>query len=316
MKVIYGKEANRIDLTPAILEISWSSARGQIAQTCDVQISNPPPLAAAGFLMVFTEQLLEAQQLFHGPIVRLQRDERTGSVQATAYELAWYLQKNETSRIKLKGDAGKELERVIRSTGIAFSCPAFGFAIDERMPTQSYASLLSSLTEQAYEKTGIRYFVQHNRDKLTVIREGGNSQIPLFRAASLTASSVGESIEEVYTVVTAERYAGDKVAGSATKENSGLIKQIGRMQKVIDAGEEKNLAALAQKQLTELSKIPRTRSITVVHEDAKGAFLRAGWAVKIEEKDGKTITDWIVTSCRVRWRGGRYTMDLELEKRG
>ncbi|TKI58798.1 hypothetical protein E8L90_27275 [Brevibacillus antibioticus] len=316
MKVIYGKEQTRYDLTPAVTELSWSSARGQIAQNCDVRIKEGPPLQTAGFLMLFAGAALkESQQLFHGPLVRFDRDDRTGDLSATAYELGWYLQKNEVSRLKLDGDAGTELARIIKSAGIHFSCPAFGFTVKERISSQSYTSLFTSLTEQAYEKTGIRYFVQYQRDKLTVLPEGKNSIIPMFKASLLTSSSTGESIEEVYTVVTAERYREDRVVSSATKSNDGLVKQIGRMQKIIDAGEDKNVAGLAAKQLAELSKIPKTRSISVRHEDENAARLRAGWLIKIMEKDNKTITDWIVTNCQAHWKGGQYTMDLQLERR-
>ena len=317
MQIIYGKESTRINLTPATKELSWSSSRGQIAQNCDIQVLNAPPIESAGFLMLFSGDLLkESQQFFHGPIVRFERDDKSGDTSATAYELSWYLQKNETSRIKLNGDAGKELERLIRATGINFSCPAFGFEVKDRLASQSFASLFTTLTEQAYDKTGKRYFVQHERDKLTVLPEGGNSVVPMFAASLLESSSTGESIEEVYTVVTAERYKDDKVAASVTKENANLIKQIGRMKKVIDAGEEKGLDALASKQLANLSKIPKTRPITVKHEDNQAARLRAGWHIKILERDNVTITDWIVTSCNARWKGGQYTMDLQLERRG
>jgi hypothetical protein len=316
VKVIYGKESTRIDLTPAVLELSWSSSRGQIAQNCDIKIKESPPLQSAGFLMLFSGyELKESQQFFHGPIINPLRDDKTGDLTATAYELAWYLQKNETSRIKLNGDAGKELERIIRATGINFSCPAFGFTVKDRLSSQSYAALYTYLTEQAYEKTGRRYFIQPQRDKLTVLPEGGNTLVPMFQSSLIESSSTGESIEEVYTVVTVERYKDDKLSASVTKENAALTKQIGRMQKVIDAGEEKDLASLVSRQLTELSRIPQTRPITVKHEDDNAARLRAGWLIKIMEKDNKTITDWIVTSCNARWKGGQYTMELQLERR-
>lgn len=315
MKIIYGKEANRIDLTNHVLEVSWSSSRGQIAQTCDIRIRQSPALQAAGFLMLFSgTEPVEREQFFHGPIVRYDRDDKNSDLSATAYELSWYLSKNDISRPKLNGDAGKELERLVKPTGIAFSCPAFGFVSKERMSSQSYAALFTSLCEQAYDKTGKRYFVQHQRDKLVVLQEGGNSLVPMFRAGLLEASKTGESIEEVYTVVIVERYKDDKVASSVTKANNGLISQIGRMQKVIDSGEDKNLSSFADRQLKQLSKIPRTRSITVHHQDNGAARLRAGWLIKIAERDGK-ITDWIVTSCNARWKGRQYTMELQLESR-
>ena len=50
--------------------------------------------------------------------------------------------------------------------------------------------------------------------------------------------------------------------------------------------------------------------------EAKAAFVRAGWGIQLAERDGHTITPWIVTSCSARWRGGQYSMDLELERRG
>ncbi|MED4581883.1 hypothetical protein P9578_03720 [Brevibacillus choshinensis] len=316
MKVIYGKEATRYDLTSQTLEISWSSSRGQIAQNCDIRLKDTPPLQPAGFLMVFSGyEPKESQQFFHGPIVHYDRDDKTSDLSATAYELSWYLQKNPAPRTKVNGDAGSELQRLVKSTGINFSCPPFGFSIKERISSQSFASLFTSFTEQAYEKTGFRYFVQHQRDKLAVLPEGANGVIPMFKASRLESSSTGVSIEEIYTVVTVEKYKDDAVASSVTKENASLIKQIGRMETVIDAGEEKNLSSLATKQLANLSKIPITRSITVKHEDDNAARLRAGWLIKIQEKDNVTITDWIVTSCNARWKGGQYTMDLQLEGR-
>lgn len=314
MRVVYGKEQTRYELTSAVLELSWSSSRGQIAQNLDIKIKEAPPLQSAGFLMLFSgDALQESQQFFHGPIVRFDLDNKTGDLSATAYELSWYLQKNPAPRTKLNGDAGMELQRLVKATGIQFSCPSFGFTVKDRIQSQSFASLFTSLTEQAYEKTGFRYFVQHQRDKLAVLPEGANSVIPMFKASMLESSSTGESIEEVYTVVTVEKYKDDKVASSVTKENAALIKQIGRMETVIDAGEEKNLGSLASRQLTNLSKIPRTRSITVRHADNNAARLRAGWLIKIQEKDNVTISDWIVTSCNARWKGGQYTMDLQLE---
>lgn len=316
MKVIYGKDAQRIDLTHEANELSWSSSRGQLSRVCDVQINNAPNIEKAGFLMLFTGELKEREQIFHGPIVNFARDDRSNRLTATAYEISWYLQKNETTQIiRVNGDAGKELERIIKAAGVNFSCPPFKVTIKDRVPVQSYASLFTWFTEQAYEKTGWRYFLEHRRDKLYVLPEGQNSFVPLFRPSQMESSSRGESIEEVYTVVTAQRYKEDKIVGSVTKENTSLRNQIGRMQKTIDAGEDKNLADLAANQLGKLSKVPKTRSITVKHTDNGAAKTRAGWLIKTLEKDNKTITDWIVTSCNARWKGGLYTMDLQLERR-
>ena len=266
--------------------------------------------------MLFSgSELKESQQFFHGPMVNPSRDDKTGDLTATAYELSWFLQKNEISRTKVNGDAGDELKRIIRATGISFDCPSFGFVVKERLSPQSYTALYTQWTEQAYEKTGVRYFVDHKRDKLSVMREGSNSTIPLFQAGMLESSTSGESIEEVYTVVTVERYRDDKLMRSVTKEATELVKKIGRMQKVIDAGEETNLDAFAAKQLTELSKIPKTRSITVRHSDDQAARLRAGWLVRILERDNTSVTEWIVTSSQSRWKGGVYTVNLQLERR-
>ncbi|WP_400162472.1 XkdQ/YqbQ family protein [Brevibacillus sp. TJ4] len=315
MKVIYGKESTRYELTPAVSELSWTSSRGQVSQSCEVRVRAAPPLEAAGFLMLFSgTELKESQQFFHGPLVNPSRDDKTGDLTATAYELSWFLQKNEFSRIKVDGDAGDELRRIIRSTGISFDCPKLGFVVKERLSPQSYTALFTQWMEQAYEKTGVRYFLHHTRDKLSVVPEGGNGTVPLFQASMLDSSTTGESIEDVYTVVTVERYRDDKLMRSVTREEAGLIRKIGRMQKVIDAGEETNLDAVATKQLRELSKIPRTRSITVKHSDDQAARLRAGWLIRIRERDAST-TEWIVTSSQSHWKGGLYTVNLQLERR-
>ncbi|MDA5110321.1 hypothetical protein O3V59_18330 [Brevibacillus thermoruber] len=317
MNVIYGKEAMRVDVTPAVLDVSWSSARGQIAQTCEVRLSDALAVSVGGFLLLQEETWPGSPPLFLGPVVRVSRDEAGGETRATAYELAWYLQKNECTRTRLNGDAGKELERLIRAAGVDFSCPAFGFTLRERIPSQSYASLYTDVLNRAYDRTGRRYFLQHQGQKLVVQEEGGNPQTPLFWPDHQTSSSTGESMEDVYTAVAVERYrGGDRLLARVEKEQAALISQYGRMLKVIDAGEDKELAALAGKQLAELSKVPRTRTVQVVHAEAKAAFVRAGWGIQLAERDGQTITPWIVTSCSARWRGGQYSMDLELERRG
>ncbi len=314
MRVIYGRGSDRIELTSSGMELNWSSSRGQLSQVCNIRIINSPALVSAGFLMLFEGGLEEKYQIFHGPIIRPERNDKTGEMSTTAYEISWYLQKNDVSRMKLSGDAGKELERLIRARGVNFTCPSLGFTLKDRISAQSYASLFTSIMQQAYDKTGKRYFLQHTRDKLEVMREGSNRLIPVFHPFAILDSSTGESIEPVYTVVRVERYKDDKVVGSVTKEDANLIKKIGRMEKIIDAGEDKDLSGLANRQLANLSKVPKTRSISVMHNDPGAAKLRAGWLIKIAEKDGK-ITDWIVTACSARWRSQKYAMDLELESR-
>ncbi|MFB0831877.1 hypothetical protein ACEU2D_20040 [Brevibacillus laterosporus] len=314
MKMIYGRGSDRIDLTPAVTEMTWSSSRGQIAQVCQAKIRNAPPLGIAGYLMVFAKEQKLRDQFFHGPVVEWNRDEKTGEVSVTAYELSWYLQKNDVQRPYINGDVGKELGRIIKAAGISFECPSFGCRLKERMSTQSYTSLYTQLTEEAYDKTGIRYFVQHERDKLKVLAEGNNPYVPVFKAAMLEASSMGESMEELYTVVTVQRYKDDKLASSVSKENSGAVKRYGRMQKIIEAGKDDNLATIANNQLKRLSELSRTREITVRFTDPAIAKLRAGWRVDILERNGKQ-TQWIVTSISAQSKGMEYMMDLSLESR-
>ncbi|PCN44460.1 hypothetical protein B9C88_09600 [Brevibacillus laterosporus] len=315
MRVIYGQGSQRIDLSMKVTELSWSSSRGQIAQVCDIKAKESPYLAPAGIMMCFHNQVKEREEFFYGPLVDYEIDDKTGDVSAKAYEISWYLQKNDVSKPYINGDAGKELERIVKAAGISFSCPAFGFKLKDRLSSQSYASLITDLTEKANDKTGRRYFLQAHRNKLELLPEGSNKSVPIFKASLLETSSTGGSLEEVYTSVTVERYKDDKVASSVTKEKQELINKYGRMQKIIDAGEEKDLSSLASKQLEELSEVPKTRSCTIRHNDLTASKIRAGWLIKIMEKDGKTITEWIVTSCNAHWKG-EYTMELQLERRG
>lgn len=317
MQVIYGRGSERITLTPNVLELSWSSSRGQLSQVCDMTILNSPPLASAGFIMLFEGSLNSKDQIFHGPIVRFQRDDHSKDLSATAYEISWYLTKNEVTRLKLSGDPGNQLNQIIGAAGdgIKFSCPALGFSMKERTSAQSYASLYSMIMDKAYERTGIRYYLYHRRDQLFVTPEGKNSLVPVFQAVSLDSSSTGESIEEVYNIVRVEKYKNDKLVSSVTKQDTASMNKIGYMQKIIDAGEEKDLASLAARELKRLTKIPVTRSITVRHNDPTAAKIRAGWRIDIIESDGKTTTSWIVTSCKASWRINEYTMQLELERR-
>lgn len=319
--VVYGKESARQLLTDAIAELSWSSARDEIARSMTVQLRDGENLKVAGMLMCFSQQVAgqlhhAKNQFFHGPILKFEQDEFTNAWEIDAREITWYLAKNKGTRPYLKGEAGSELQRYIKTTGIDFRCPAFGFNLDERYGTMSHADLILDVLQKAYERSGYRYYVDVIRTDqsfyLQVVREGTNSKVPVFIPEQLEASKSGYSIEETYTVVTAQKWKDDKLVSSATKTDTGGVKTLGRMEEIIEVEEDENPATVAAQRLKALSPPKQIKKITVKHEDYSLAGLRAGWIVLIKTDH---VSKWIVESADSKFKNGLFTVNLVLERR-
>ncbi|MDO7908423.1 hypothetical protein Q5741_18645 [Paenibacillus sp. JX-17] len=319
--VIFGKQDARSPLTDAVTELSWSSQRDEIARSMSVRMKDAPDIHVAGMLMCFSQQtrgvLLHAKnQFFHGPIIKVEKDEFTNAWELEANEISWYLAKNKGTRPYLKGDAGEELQRFIRTTGIDFRCPKLGFTLDERYGTMPHSELILDVLQKAYERSGYRYHLDVIRTDqsfyLQVTREGTNTKVPIFIPDQMEASTAGYSLEETYTVVTAQKYKDDKLIASVTKSDAGGIKTLGRMEEILEVEENENPATVATQRLKSLSTPKQIKKITVKHEDHTLAGLRAGWLVLIKTDH---VSKWIVESADTSFRNGLYTVQLVLERR-
>ncbi|GGF82641.1 hypothetical protein GCM10010912_29690 [Paenibacillus albidus] len=320
--VIYGKESNRQLLTDETVELSWSSARDEIARSATVRLRNATDLKVAGMLMCFSQRLKgvgvlhHKNQFFHGPIIKFEQNEFTDEWEVEAREISWYLAKNKGVRPYLKGVAGAELQRYIKTTGIDFRCPKLGFNIDERYGTMFHSEVILDVLQKAYERSGYRYHVDVFRTDqsfyLQVVREGTNTLVPIFIPDQLEASTAGYTIDETYTVVTAQKYKDDKIASSVTKTAAGAVKAMGRMEEIIEVEEDEDPTFIAEQRLKALSQAKQMKKITVKHEDHTLSGLRAGWMVLIKTDH---TSKWIVESAESSFKNGLYTVKLELERR-
>ncbi|MCI1776580.1 MULTISPECIES: hypothetical protein [Paenibacillus] len=319
--VIYGKNDARSALTPAVTDVSWSSQRDEIARSMTVRLRDIPTVSVAGMLMCFSHRvgkdlLHHKNQFFHGPIIKYEKDEFSGVWEIDAREIGWYLAKNKGTRPYLKGEAGAELQRYIKTTGVDFRCPNLGFNLDERYGTMAHSEVILDVLQKAYERSGYRYHVDAIRtDKhfyLQVVREGTNERVPIFVPEQMEASTAGYDLEDTYTVVTAQKYKDDKIVSSVTKTNADALKTFGRMEEIIEVEEGENPTTIATQRVKAMSSAKQTKKITVRHNDYTLAGLRAGWLVLIKTT---VVTKWIVVSADSSWRNGIFTVKLVLERR-
>lgn len=319
--VVYGKQDARAALAPAITDISWSSQRDEIARSMTVRLRDIPTISVAGMLMCFSHKvgkslLHHKNQFFHGPIIDFEQDEFTGAWEIKAREIGWYLARNKGARPYLKGEAGAELQKYIKTTGVDFRCPKLGFNLDERYGTMAHSEVILDVLQKAYERSGYRYHVDVVRTEtnfyLQVMREGMNEVVPIFVPEQLEASSAGYNIEETYTVVTAQKYKDDKLSASVTKTNASALKTFGRMEEIIEVEEDENPTTVATQRVKAMAKPKQIKRITVRHEDHTLAGLRAGWLVLIKTT---VVTKWIVESADTTWSNGIFTVKMVLERR-
>lgn len=319
--VIYGKNDARSALTPAVTDVSWSSQRDEIARSMTVRLRDISTVSVAGMLMCFSHRvgkdlLHHKNQFFHGPIIKYEKDEFSGVWEIDAREIGWYLAKNKGTRPYLKGEAGAELQRYIKTTGVDFRCPNLGFNLDERYGTMAHSEVILDVLQKAYERSGYRYHVDAIRtDKhfyLQVVREGTNERVPIFVPEQMEASTAGYDLEDTYTVVTAQKYKDDKIVSSVTKTNTNALKTFGRMEEIIEVEEDENPTTIATQRVKAMSSAKQIKKITVRHNDYTLAGLRAGWLVLIKTT---VVTKWIVVSADSSWRNGIFTVKLVLERR-
>lgn|GEM_PF-822014 len=319
--VLYGKDNTRHVLTDAIEELSWSSGRDEIARSATVRLRNATGIREAGMLMCFSQQIKgpltnAKNQFFHGPIIKYEHNEFTDAWEIETREIGWYLAKNKGMRPYLKGEAGAELQRYIKTTGVDFRCPKLGYNLDERYGTMYHSDLILDVLQKAYERSGYRYYVDVVRTDqsfyLEVKREGTNSRVPVFIPDQMESSTAGYSIEDTYTVVTAQKYKDDKLASSVTKTNAGAVKAMGRMEEIIEVEEDETPATVAAQRLKALSVPKQIKKITVKHEDHTLSGLRSGWLVLIKTDH---VSKWIVESADSSFKNGIYTLQLVLERR-
>ncbi|MBN6186306.1 hypothetical protein JQN58_04815 [Aneurinibacillus sp. BA2021] len=320
--VVYGKQNVRHILTEAIVDLSWSSNREEISRTMTARLRDIPPIQTAGKFMCFAkrtkEQLMHAKnQFFHGPIIDYDQNEFTNEWELQVREIGWYLAKNKGTRPYLKGPAGDELQKYIKSTGIDFRCPSLNFSIDARYGTIHHSEVVLDVLQKAYEHTGYRFYLEYIRTDqgyaVVVTREGTNTRVPVFVREQMEASSSGESIEETYTVVTTQKWKDDKMVSSVTKVNAGAVNNLGRMEEIIEVEENEDPATVADKRLVGLSNPKKTKKITVKHSDHTICGLRAGWLVLIQEQTYKS--KWVVVSEQTVFKNDMYTVQMELERR-
>lgn len=320
--ILYGKDSNRMLLTDAVEELSWSSARDEIARSATIRLRGTNDLKVAGMLMCFSQRLKGSgvlhyrNQFFYGPIIKYEQNEFTQEWEVEAREISWYLAKNKGVRPYLKGEAGGELQRYIKTTGIDFRCPSFGFSLDERYGTIAHSELILDVLQKAYERSGYRYHVDVMRTDtgfyLQVVREGTNTLVPIFIPEQMESSTAGYSIEETYTVVTTQKYKDDKLVSSVTKTAAGAVQAMGRMEEIIEVEEDEDPTTIATQRLKALSQAKQIKKITVKHEDHTLTGLRAGWLVLIKTDH---TSKWIVESAESSFKNGMYTVKLELERR-
>lgn len=320
--VLYGKEKVRHLLTSAVRELSWSSYRGEICRSINVRLRDATGLKVAGMLMCYSKQtgnelkLSSKNQFFHGPIIRYDKDEFTNEWEIDARDLGWYLTKNKGSRPYLKGEAGSELQRYIKTTGVDFRCPNLGFNIDNRYGTMSHSDVILDVLRKAHERTGYQFYVDtvktDNSFYFQVRREGTNTRVPIFVPEQVESNSSGYTIEDTYTVVKTQKWKDEKISSAATKSNADAIKSFGRMEEIIEVGEDEKPATVAAQRLKNLSKPKHFKKITVRHEDHTLAGLRAGWVVLLKTDH---ISKWIVESAQTSIKGDMYVVRMELERR-
>lgn len=288
--------------------MTWSGSAYSAARSLEFTILNPagdkhftklPDIKTGDLICMYKD----SDKLFHGKITKRGRKGEAGTITYTAQDFLLYLIRSKgTYKFKKKKPEQitklicKDLKiktKSIEKTGVKIKKLLFN--------DKEYYNMILAAYTKAYRKTGTKYQLIMEGDKLSVIKKGQQLSVVLNQSEGITESSYEESTDSMVNKVVIYNSKNKKI-GSVSNKN--WIKSYGTFQESIsvDKGSGKKQAK------NTLEGLDKTATLTAIG-DIK---CRSGYAVKINDTDsGLTGVFWIENDTHT-FENGTYMMTLEL----
>lgn len=196
------------DITPLLLNVSWSGDRTQAARKLEFEFLQddrdeliPAIDIGCGYTVVAGDD--DGEIVFRGNVYDMEVDRQNSRVKVLAYDHLWVLNRSKTTR-KFTDALPEDITREV--------CGLMGVKVGNVVATgqpvsfianskTGYQIIMSAFTE-AHKINNMVYHVQMNGDELEVIEKGELCGVTLNAAANMTGSIYRESITDLINAVT------------------------------------------------------------------------------------------------------------------
>jgi hypothetical protein len=307
--------ADRIDITPAVGNLSWQNSILELATTMSFEIAKSDAqhtniyLPREGSII----QMYTNEEIFRGIVLTVDDGSKTVNTY-TAADFGWYLNKSKETYQFNNMPASKAIRKVCADFNIDIdSIPALETKITKIYFDKTIAEILQDILEICsggynldMTPKGLRIYKIGSIYAYPEFRLSPNTQLiysPLLRGN--VSHSV--SIEDMKNSVRVITEKDGNYSVKATLKDDSLISKYGLLQEVIKIDPEKeNANNVAQQKLSELSKTNEKFSFEIIED--MDSYTRAGYLISA---DG---ADYIIEGCGHSIKNGVHYMKLDLGK--
>ena len=244
--------------------------------------------------------------LFYGQVVSKDKSTDSSTMSVTCYDRGFYLLKSQASR-KYNGETPETITRQLCSTyGVGIgSLAQTGVPIRRKFQGAAVYKIIDTAYTLASRKTGKKYLLRFNADKLEVIERTVTPQsVILSRGTNLQTATYGESIENMKNRVIIVDSDGNFVREIS---DNAAVKRYGLLADVLTQSDGEDATAEAKEILAD-NGVERRASVTCLGH----LKLITGNTIYIAEPyTGLANTCWIDEDTHV-WQNGVYTCRLTL----
>jgi hypothetical protein len=309
--------ADRIDITPAVGNLSWQNNIAELATTMSFDVAKTDAQHTSIYLPREGSiiQMYTNEEIFRGIVLTVDDGSKTVNTY-TAADFGWYLNKSKETYQFNNMPASKAIRKVCADFNIDIdSIPALETKITKIYFDKTISEILADILEQC----GGGYNLDMTPKGLRIYKIGSIYAYPEFRLSPNTQLiyspnlrgnvSHSISIEDMKNSIKVITETDGSYSVKRVVQNSDLISKFGLLQEVVKIDPEKeNADIVAHQQLSELSKVKESYSFEIL--EAMDSYTRAGYMITV---DG---VDYIIEGSSHSTKNGVHNVKLDLRKFG
>ncbi len=308
--------ADRIDITPAVGNLSWQNSILELATTMSFEIAKSDAqhtniyLPREGSII----QMYTNEEIFRGIVLTVDDGSKTVNTY-TAADFGWYLNKSKETYQFNNMPASKAIRKVCADFNIDIdSIPALETKITKIYFDKTIAEILQDILEICsggynldMTPKGLRIYKIGSIYAYPEFRLSPNTQL-LYSPNLRSNVSHSVSIEDMKNSIKVITETDGNYSVKKVVQDTGLIDKYGLLQEVVKIDTEKeNANIVAQKKLSELSKIQESYSFEII--EAMDSYTRAGYMISV---DG---LDYIIESSEHSIKNGIHYTKIALKNK-
>ena len=305
--------ADRIDITPAVGNLSWQNNIAELATTMSFDVAKTDAQHTSIYLPREGSiiQMYTNEEIFRGIVLTVDDGSKTVNTY-TAADFGWYLNKSKETYQFNNMPASKAIRKVCADFNIDIdSIPALETKITKIYFDKTISEILADILEQC----GGGYNLDMTPKGLRIYKIGSIYAYPEFRLSPNTQLiyspnlrgnvSHSISIEDMKNSIKVITETDGSYSVKRVVQNSDLISKFGLLQEVVKIDPEKeNADIVAHQQLSELSKVKESFSFEIL--EAMDSYTRAGYMITV---DG---VDYIIEGSSHSTKNGVHNVYLDL----